>query len=223
MSSELELRKKLLAIARKCFRYRLMAGTWGNLSARLDGDRVLATPSGVEKTSLKLEDLPIMSHDGRVLNGRLRPTTETAMHLEIYCEREDVGAVIHTHSTYALVFAVRGEKIPIVTVEAASAIGHSIPVTRYVRPGSLELANEVVRTLGEGSAALIRNHGVVAVGVDLDEAFHTVLLVEEEARTYYLAKMFGDVSFLDLEEVEALRRRFLESYGQSNKRIRIGD
>ncbi len=223
MASEQGLRRRLLAIARKCFWYRLMAGTWGNLSARLDGRRVLITPSGVEKTALKPGDLLLMSLDGRVLKGRLRPTTETPMHLEIYRARSDVGAVIHTHSPYALVFAVRGEEIPIVTVEAASAIGHRVPVTRYVRPGSLEMAEEVVESLGDGMAVLVRSHGVVAVGRDLDEAFHTALLVEEEARTYYLARMLGEVGSLDPGEVEALRRGFLESYGQPGKKMRIGD
>ena len=223
MSSESALRRRLLAVAWKCFRYRLMAGTWGNLSVRVDKGRVLITPSGVEKTALRPGDLLLMRLDGKVLKGRLRPTTETAMHLKIYNVRKDVGAVIHTHSPYALVFAVRGEEIPVITVEAASAIGHRIGITRYVRPGSPEMAGEVVETLGDGWAVLVRNHGVVAVGKDLDEAFHTALLVEEEARTYYLARMLGRVEPLQPGEVEALRRGFLEGYGQPGKKMRIGD
>ena len=218
---ELELRKRLLAVAKKCVWYRLMAGTWGNLSARLDEERVLITPSGFEKTALTTRDLLLMNLEGRVLKGRWRPTTETLMHLKIYNARKDVSAVIHTHSPYAMVFAVLGERIPIQTVESAAAIGHGIPVTGYVKPGTEEMAEEVVRTLGDGMAVLVKNHGVVAVGGSLEEAFHTALLVEEEARTYYLAKLLGKTNLLPPDEVKLLRESFIKSYGQKEKKLTI--
>lgn len=219
---ELELKKRLLAVARKCIWYRLIAGTWGNLSVRLDEDKMIITPSGFEKSALTVRDLLVMSLDGKILKGKWKPTIETPMHLKIYNSRKDVKAIVHTHSPYATVFAVANESIPVQTVEAASAIGHPIPVTDYVRAGTEEMAEEVVRVLGEkGIAVLIRNHGVVAVGETLEDAFHAAILVEEEARTYYLTKLLGKTNPIPPEEVEILRRSYLTSYGQKEKKVTI--
>ena len=218
--SEYELREKLLKIARKCSRYRLMAGTWGNLSARLDREKVLITPSGYEKTTLKPEDLLLMDLDGNILRGDLKPTIETSMHLEIYKARDDVNAVIHTHSPYAMMLSVINEPIPVLTVEFASAVGHEVPVTGLVLPGTKDLADEVVKALGEDRVAvLIRNHGVVAVGESLEKAYHVAILVEEEARTYFWIMLLGknEMSRIPEEFVKKMKSFFKKKYGQKGE------
>ncbi len=218
--SEYELREKLLKIARKCIRYRLMAGTWGNLSARLDREKVLITPSGYEKTALKPEDLLLMDLDGNILRGDLKPTIETSMHLEIYKARDDVNAVIHTHSPYAMMLSVINEPIPVLTVEFASAVGHEVPVTELALPGTKDLADEVVRALGEDKmAVLMRNHGVVAVGGSLEEAYNVAILVEEESRTYFWTMLLGrgEVGRMPAKLVDKMRRFFREDYGQEGR------
>lgn len=221
-SKETTLRRRLVYIAKKTYEHRLVVGTWGNLSARLDGDKVLMTPSGFEKDLLKPADILVVNLDGEVLRGRWRPSIETPMHVYIYRAREDVNAIIHTHSHYATIFAVRGEPIPPLTVEFASVVGHVVPVTRYVRPGTMEMAREVVNVLGGGKAVLIKNHGVVAVGDSIEEAYHVALLVEEEARTYYFTKLLGGpTEKISSEEVASLHELYVSSYGQRGRKILI--
>lgn len=223
-SKEQILRKRLVAIAKKAFEHRLMAGTWGNLSARIGRDRILLTPSGFEKDLLKPSDLLVVDLNGKVMKGRWKPTIETPMHTSIYRAREDVNAVVHTHSHYATLFAVLGQPIPILTLEFASAVGHEVQVTRYVRAGTEEAAEEVVRALGDGRAVLIRNHGVVAVGDSLEDAYHVAILVEDEARTYFLLKLLGEpIQGISREEVEALREFYVHKYGQEGKKILLRD
>ena len=218
--SEYELREKLIKVARRCFQYRLMAGTWGNLSVRFDREKVLITPSGFEKTALKPENLLLMDLEGNILKGDLKPTIETSMHLGIYKARDDVNAVIHTHSPYAMMLSVINEPIPVLTVEFASAVGHEVPVTGLVLPGTKDLADEVVKALGEDRVAvLIRNHGVVAVGESLEKAYHVAILVEEEARTYFWIMLLGknEMSRIPEEFVKKMKSFFKKKYGQKGE------
>lgn len=218
--SEYKLREKLIKVARKCFQYRLMAGTWGNLSVRFDREKVLITPSGFEKTALKPENLLLMDLEGNILKGDLKPTIETSMHLGIYKARDDVNAVIHTHSPYAMMLSIINEPIPVLTVEFASAVGHEVPVTGFVLPGTKDLADEVVKALGEDRVAvLIRNHGVVAVGESLEKAYHVAILVEEEARTYFWIMLLekSEMGRIPTELVEKMREFFKKDYGQKGK------
>ena len=218
--SEYELREKLIKVARRCFQYRLMAGTWGNLSVRFDREKVLITPSGFEKTALKPENLLLMDLEGNILKGDLKPTIETSMHLGIYKARDDVNAVIHTHSPYAMMLSIINEPIPVLTVEFASAVGHEVPVTGFVLPGTKDLADEVVKALGEDRVAvLIRNHGVVAVGGSLEKAYHVAILVEEEARTYFWIMLLekSKMGRIPTELVEKMREFFKKDYGQKGK------
>jgi len=220
MPSEYELRDKLVKVARKCFYYRLMAGTWGNLSVRVDHERVLITPSGFEKAALKPENLLLMDLDGNILKGDLKPTIETCMHLKIYKVRDDVNAVIHTHSPYAMMMSVINQSIPVLTVEFASAVGHEVPVTRFVLPGTKDLADEVVKALGKDKmAVLIRNHGVVAVGKSLEKAYHVAILVEEESRTYFWIMLLGrdEISKIPGEFIKKMRSFFEKKYGQKGE------
>jgi len=218
--SEYELREKLIKVARRCFQYRLMAGTWGNLSVRFDREKVLITPSGFEKTALKPENLLLMDLEGNILKGDLKPTIETSMHLGIYKARDDVNAVIHTHSPYAMMLSIINEPIPVLTVEFASAVGHEVPVTGFVLPGTKDLADEVVKALGEDRVAvLIRNHGVVAVGGSLEKAYHVAILVEEEARTYFWIMLLGknEMSRIPEEFVKKMKSFFKKKYGQKGE------
>ena len=221
---ELEARKKLIAVAQKCLEYGLTVGTWGNLSVRLDREKILITPSGFEKSALKPEHLLVVNLDGVVLKGELKPSVETWLHTAIYKAREDVNAVIHTHSPYATLFASVNEPIPVITVDFAAAVGHEVPVTKYVPPGSKDLAEEVVRVLGKDkSVVLIRNHGAVAVGKDLENAYHAALLLENEAAVYFRTKLLEKVeeAKLPLEEVERLHSIFVKAYGQKGGKITL--
>ncbi|MEM1666786.1 MAG: class II aldolase/adducin family protein [Nitrososphaerota archaeon] len=219
--SEQELRRKIVSIGKKAFDYKLLSGTWGNISARFGKDKMLITPSGFEKVALKPSDIVLMDLQGNILRGKWKPSSEVPVHSLIYKAREDVNAVIHMHSHYAIALAVTGQEIPVLTSEFAAAVGHKVPVTRYAMSGTQEFAEEVVRTLGEGKAVLLRNHGVIAVGDSLEDAFQTALLVEDEARTFILASSLGYAKPLDVNEVKRLRDAYLKSYGQEKRRLSL--
>ncbi len=219
--SEQELRRKIVAVGKRAFDYKLLSGTWGNISARLGKNMVLMTPSGFDKSALKPSDIILMDLQGNIIRGKWRPSSEVPVHSLIYKVREDVNAIIHTHSHYATALAVTGQEIPVLTSEFASAVGHKVPVTRYVMSGTQEFAEEVVKNLGEGKAVLLRNHGVIAVGDSLEDAFQTALLVEDEARTFILASSLGYAKPLDIDEVKRLREAYIRGYGQEKRRLNL--
>ena len=224
IKNEIELRKKLLAIARKCFEFGLIAGTWGNLSVRVADDKILITPSGFEKTALEPEHLLLIDLDGNLLKGVLKPSIETWMHVAIYKTRNDINAIIHTHSPYAVLFASLNEPIPAISVDFASMIGHEVPITKYAPPGSKELAENLVEVLRPNRVvALIRNHGAVAIGRNLEEAFQAALLLEQEAELYFRLKLLGkaDDAKLPADEVNRLHSAFIKAYGQKRKKITL--
>ena len=135
------------------------------------------------------------------------------MHTIFYRERSDVGAVVHTHAPYASVFAISGEPIPMVVTESALCIGGTVKVAPYVRPGTEELAQMVLETMGSGVSVLLAQHGMIAVGPDLHSAYATTIATEVSARLTLLARSAGMKPItIDSSEVIELRQLYLEHY-----------
>lgn len=219
--SERILRNKMVRFAKKAVETGLVSGTWGNISSRLGKDRFLITPSGIEKSSLRPSDLVVIDIDGKVVKGKLKPSTEMPMHLAIYNARDDVGAIFHTHSIFATVLSVLGMELPALTVEFAMVVGRSVPVVDYALPGTDDLASKVVMALGDRKkSAILGNHGVVAVGSCLEEAFLVALLVEMEAKIYCISKMLGEPRKIPDESLSKLQERYL-TYGQRSFKGKI--
>ena len=218
---EYHLRSRLVNIAKKLYQREFIMGTWGNVSARLDEKSILITPSGFEKDVLKPSDLLIIDLNGKIVKGKWKPSVETPLHLAIYRVRDDVNAVIHTHSFFGTLFAVLGQPIPVLTAQFASTVGHEIPVTRYVRSGTEELAEEVVRTLKNGLAVLLGKHGVLVVGNSLEHAYQIAIDVEQEAKIFFYTRLLGaQIEKLDQDEITVLRYFYKHKYGQDG-RIKI--
>ena len=191
----------------------LTEGTGGNISARR-GDHVAINPSGVPYEEIDPEDVPLVRMDGEQVAGELAASSEKPMHLQIMRERDDVGAVVHTHSPYASTFAALHEPIPATHYLIAFA-GKEVPVTPYEEPGSEELGAAAVAALGDDhNACLLGNHGVITVGEDAEAAFEVALMVEYCARIHYQGQNIGDPIHLPDEELEHLFDRFSD-YGQS--------
>lgn len=187
----------------------------GNLSARLPGsDKIVVTPSGLPKGALKPKDLVVVDLRGRKLEGKRRPSTETPMHCAIYRRRPDVGGVVHVHAPGSLAHAVAYKEGPVTTIELAGIVGGRVPVANYAAGGTEELGEVTAEALGDGNAALMGNHGLVAVGRSLEEAFYNALSVEYTAIVNIYAKILGNVMELPREEVANIRRYVLEQYGQ---------
>jgi len=204
------------AVARACrelLASGLLRGTSGNISVRDPTSGAIAvTPTGLPYPGLRDVDVPVLAADGRQLAGDLQPTSEVALHLGIYRARSDVGAIVHTHSMFATTFAVLGEQIPPVHYLIARA-GEAVSVAPYARYGTAELADACVRTLGASSAVLLANHGVVAVGADLNAAMAVAEAVEFTAELAWRARQLGVPRLLDADQLADARTAFA-GYGQ---------
>jgi L-fuculose-phosphate aldolase len=184
-------RSAVCRTARAMWREGLVRLSEGNVSARCRDGRVAVTPSGLAYAELTPADVVVVDAAGHVVAGARRPTSELAMHLALLAALPTAGAVVHTHSPHAVAFAVCGRPIPAVCSEAL-LVGPEVPVAPFAPPGTPELAAAAVAALRDGArAALLQNHGVVAVGPDLASALATALYVERTAEACILATAVG--------------------------------
>ena len=188
-------RQELWQVCGEMYRRGLVSAYSGNASLRLEGTGeeglLLITPTHRPYYRLKPEELVVVDLNGEPIEDGLLPSSESPLHLEIHRQRADVAAVVHTHSIYASVAAVTGREIPPIVDEMVFSIGGSVRIGDYAFPGTEELAQIGCRTLGDRSAALLRNHGVVGVGPDIWEALEVCDLVERLAKIFVMAQSFG--------------------------------
>lgn len=212
-------KKEVIEAAREMARKGLVSGTAGNVSLRLkdpSGLELLAiTPSGRDYDSLDVDDIVVVDFEGQRVEGGLRASIETVMHIEVYKARKKVNAVIHSHPVFCSVIAVAGLEIPAIIDEQISCIGGEIKVAQYALPGSPELAKNAVSALGSRNAVILANHGALSVGRDMREALTVSELLERTARIYVSALTLGKVNPLPPEVVELEKAFFASIYGES--------
>lgn len=190
-----EVRSEVLATARRLHAAGLVVGTAGNVSGRMpDGTTVCMTPSSMPYETMTVDDLVVVDLDGEVVEGTGKPSTEKMLHLACYRRYPEVGGVIHSHAPHASMFALVHEPIPAVIEEVVVYIGGDIPVCDYRMTGTDELGEEVAARLGDRSAALMANHGLVCVGRSPDDALHASLVVERTAQIVWGARALGSVA-----------------------------
>ena len=210
-----ELREKVIEISLKAQKEKLIPLTMGNFSAK---DRktgyICITPSGMEYDKLTAEDIVVLDEDGNVVEGKRKPSIETPLHCAVYRRRKDVFGVSHTHSVFATAWAACNESIPVVVAELAALIGGPVECALYKPMGSLELAETAAIRLKDRHAILLANHGVLAVGHDIDTAFANSVVVEEGAKIAYYARQIGVMKLIPEDECKALRKTNLKKYGQ---------
>ncbi len=193
----------------------LVTWTSGNVSGRDPASGyVVIKPSGVRYENLTPEDLVVLDLEGRVVEGRLKPSVDALTHLYIYRHRPDVHGVVHTHSPFATAFAAVGRPIPVYLTAIADEFGGPIPVGAYAKIGSEEIGAEVVRSIGDSVAILMKNHGVFTIGATVMAAVKAAVMVEDVARTVFYALQLGQPDELPPEEVARAHRRYVEKYGQ---------
>ena len=169
----------------------LVIGSAGNISARVDADRFVVSAAGVPYAALAGDDHPVVDVADGSWHGARSPTSELALHLGIMRAMPEVGAVVHTHSRHAAAFAVARLDLPFICNENIATRAEQVLVTDYAPPGSVDLAEQALRTLRRqpGSrAVLLANHGVVAIAPTLDEAFDVAQAVEWTAEICHLAR-----------------------------------
>ncbi|MEJ5240666.1 MAG: class II aldolase/adducin family protein [Anaerolineales bacterium] len=201
-----ELRQAILECGRLCYERRLMTANDGNISVRVDAERVLITPSGLSKGRMEAEDLILLDLDGHVLQaaaGR-KPSSETPMHLEAYRQRPDIRAVIHAHPVFATTLTVAGLDLPLdVLPEVLLTLGE-IPTTAYATPASHEDAEVIRDLIRNHNALLLRQHGSLTVGAHLEEALIHLERLEHVAQVYYQALLLGRVERIPPQAMQRL-------------------
>ena len=191
----------------------LTTGTRGNISIFDKEKKYFAiSPSGIDYFETEPEDVVIMDLDGKVVEGERKPSSEWMMHLIFYKKRDDVEAVVHTHSRFSSTISCMRWDIPALHYYVAFA-GKTIPCAKYASYGTQELADNAFEGMGEGKAALLANHGLITIGRSVKEAFLVAEMSEEMAEYYYRTKSIGEPVLLDEEEMESMLLRF-KSYGQ---------
>jgi L-fuculose-phosphate aldolase len=183
----------VLAAAKDMLRRGLVEGTAGNISARREDGNIVITPSSVDYHEMMLDDLVLVDPDGTVLSARdgRAPSTEMALHLSCYRAFDDIGSVIHSHPVWATMFAVAHQAIPACVDEFAVYCGGDIRCADYAASGTPDVGHNAVKALEGRAAALIANHGLVAVAPRPDKALHVTALVERTAQIVWGARALG--------------------------------
>ncbi len=201
-------REILLAYTKKAYENKLFAGTSGNLSIYDDeNDCIYITPSSIPYENMECEDMVVITMDGTVLEGKHQPSSEWKLHANIYKERKEIKAVVHTHSPYATAFAVANMPIPMILVEMLPSIGDAVQVAGFALPGDEKVGIEAVKALEGRKGCLLKNHGAVAIGEEIESAYITAVYIEDAARIYYLASTVGTVGEIPKEQLEIFRQR----------------
>jgi len=156
----------------------------------------------------------VVDLDGKIVEGVLSPSSDTASHLYIYRRRPDVGGVVHTHSAYATAFAALGRPIPVYLTAMADEFGGPIPCGGFALIGGEEIGKVVVESIGSSVACLLKNHGVFTIGKDASAAVKAAVMTEDVARTVWLALQLGQPEEIAPENVEKLHYRYTHVYGQ---------
>ena len=206
-----DTRREIAELGRRLEREGLLNHTAGNLSARVAPDQVAISPSSIPYPDISAADVVVVDMDGRTVEGRRRPSSELALHLAMYRMRPGIGGVVHTHAPYATTLAVLGVPIPAVHYEIAALALDQIPVVPYVTYGTVDLAERVREAIGDANAALLANHGTIALGPTLGAAATFTQILESLAMLYYRARLFGDPVILPREEILNVREKFTRS------------
>jgi L-ribulose-5-phosphate 4-epimerase len=193
----------------------LVAWTSGNLSGRdPESGLVVIKPSGLRYLDLTPQNMVVVDPDGKVVEGDLKPSSDTFAHLYVYRHRPDVNGVVHTHSTYATAFAAAGRPIPAVLTAICDEFGGPIPCGDYAQIGGDAIGRELIRAIGDSPAILMKNHGVFTIGKTPEAAVKAAVMVEDVARTVYYAMQLGPMDEIPPQEVARAHRRYMEEYGQ---------
>ena len=212
--NETELRQDLLKHARLLNDNQLTQGSSGNISVRCK-DGLLITPTGMPYHQLKEQDLVKLSLSGEAIESERLPSSEWHFHCAIMSERNDINAIVHTHSTYCTALACTERSIPAFHYMVAIAGGSDIRCAPYATFGTEELANNAVAALKNRQACLLSNHGSLALGTSIEKAFQLAEGIEELAKQYCQALKIGNIKILNQQQMDEVLSKF-SSYGQQH-------
>ncbi len=209
---EMELRRELVRFSRWLHRLGFMPGTSGNLSVRLDAQRILVTPTGASKYLLRASDMAVVDLDGRCCGGGRKATSELGMHLAVYRRRTDVRAVVHAHPPVATAFACSGQALDEVLCQESVMMLGPVPLACYATTGTEEVAASLAPLVRDHVAILLANHGAVSYGSSLLEAFMRMETLEHLAQVHLAAHQLGTMQPLkqgQIDQLQGAKERYL--------------
>lgn len=212
-----EIRIELVRAHLDLVRNGLVVWTGGNVSARVPGAELMVIkPSGVDYDDLTPESMVVCDLDGRVVEGDLAPSSDTEAHAYIYSHLPSVGGVTHTHSTYAVAWAARGERVPCVLTAMADEFGGDIPVAPFAMIGTDAIGKVVVAALRDSTspAVLVQNHGPFTVGRNARAAVKAAVMCEDVCRTVHISRQLGEPLPIPADDIRQLHDRYQNAYGQ---------
>ncbi|RJS84582.1 class II aldolase/adducin family protein [Candidatus Bathyarchaeota archaeon] len=203
---EERLKRKIVEISRRLYEKGFMEGTGGNVSAKLPNSQIiLTTPSGVCKGYLSSSDIVKIDYEGKIVEGKLKPTSETPMHTSIYKARPDINAVIHAHPPFCTGFACAGMPIDSSIFPEAIVMVGEVALVEYATPGTDDLAMKVSEAAKMHDALLLQNHGTVTLGASLEEAYLKTEVLEETAHILLISTLLGGYKSLPEAEVKKIK------------------
>jgi len=195
--------------------HNLVVWTSGNVSVRdPESGFVVIKPSGVKFEDLEPSQMVVVDLDGTKIEGDLNASSDTASHLHIYRHMPEVNGVVHTHSNYATAFAALGKPIPPVLTAIGDEFGGPIPCGGFALIGGEKIGKIVVDSIGHSAACLLKNHGVFTVGPTGEKALKAAVMVEDVAKTVWIALQMGQPDEIPVEDIAKLHDRYTNVYGQ---------
>ncbi len=209
------IREELVELHLELPRNNLVAWTSGNVSIRdTESGFVVIKPSGLRYEQIRPEHMVVVNLEGDIIEGELKPSSDTLSHLYIYRNMAHVNGVVHTHSRHASAFAALGRPIPCYLTAQADEFGGEIPCGGFALIGGEEIGKVVVESIGSSPACLLKNHGVFTVGKSGESAVKAAVMVEDIAATVYIALHMGTPDVIPQELIEKLNYRYQNVYGQ---------
>ena len=216
--NNIEARKLICESGRNLLEKGLVSRTWGNISIRVDENVMLITPSGRTYEDLKPEEVVLVQIESLKYEGNIKPSSEFVLHAEIYKQRKNINAVIHTHQMNASTVAAAHREVPPILDDMAQIIGPTVRVADYALPGTKKIVRKTIKALRGRNAALMANHGAVCIGRDIDEAFVVCEVLEKACKAFIEAEFLGGAKSINKFEAHLMHQYYLRKYSKRDQK-----
>ena len=211
-----QAKQQICDAGRRLLALDLVAGTWGNVSLRVDEERMLITPSGIAYGSMCPEDIAEVNLKDGSYSGK-KPSSEKNLHLEIYRTRKSVHAIVHNHASHSSTVAAARREVPPILDDMAQIVGPSVRVAKYALPSTRKLVRNTVKALKGRNAALLANHGAICIGRDIEEAILCCQVLEKACKSLIEAEFLGGAQGINKFEASIMHQYYLKKYSRQNE------
>ena len=210
------LTNEMINIGKRLYERQFIIATEGNFTFRIDKDRILATPSGLCKGELRTDDLVLINSNGKHLSGKNKVSSEIALHLEVYKQREDVKACIHAHPPNCIALMLAGKKLDKPILPESIILLGKVPTASYAMPSTNQVPESIRPFINKTDCILLDRHGSLTVGGSLKEAYQKLELLEHTAKCYLDALTVGEVREFSKSDIDALMKLREKTYQLKN-------